>query len=372
MKNVKEYLERGLENKKYLGYFQMSDFCEFDIYENKNRKVLVLHHTDLDGCGIVVLMEILKKIMNKYNGLNFNITYVPCPKEADSGLIDNLDKIDTFTDIIISDLSIKDKRLINKLDRMNNEGTNVVLLDHHESAIEMNKYTWACVLPHDIENNKLYCGTSLSFWFFIPAIKKYMYNEIYLLTYEFMSLVSNWDTWNWKRTNNLGAKRLNNIFKYYGLETFVKTIVENITMRIKLLTDNEITINKVLENTTENICKKAMGNMRLNIKEINGKEYCIGYIITESNVSDICDYIFDNYKDYKLDVIISYNIYFNSFSVRTRNNNINAINIAKQLVGSKDNGFGGHPAASGCSNSDLSNDILNKINDLIRNIDILQ
>jgi len=151
-------------NEDYLNIKKILDESDNDYIIvlpqfKKNKKNILVTHTDLDGIGCEILFRTITGIENKkvYN-VNYN--------NVDDTINEILNKIDkdycnnnitlTITDISINEETAK------RLNRYVKENKlNVILFDHHKTALWLNnKYSWANV-------NLDFCGTKLYYDYLI-------------------------------------------------------------------------------------------------------------------------------------------------------------------------------------------------------------
>lgn len=164
--------------------------------------IKVITHTDLDGIGCAIL---IKELMNE----EVDISY--CSYENVNDISKEvIANHDIYSKIFITDISVDDN-VAQLLDQIKEK---VVLLDHHISAIHLNKYEWANVI---IENDKgKTCGTSLVYDF-LQKEKKCDNESISI----FVELVRRFDTWEWDTIyNDVSAKNLNDIYDLKDREDF--------------------------------------------------------------------------------------------------------------------------------------------------------
>ena len=185
------------------------------------KRILHLTHNDLDGYGPEVIVKSLGENLKvkKWDFVNLN------NGEMDWKIRNVCTNFQTFKDydyVIITDISCG-KETAEKIVK-SVFSNRVMLLDHHATAMWLNDYPFACVREHDIKTlprrgteQRHACGTSL-FWEFMllccPFIRKL---PEYDTIGQFVSLVSEWDTWDWHNLygDNPEAKKLNDLCTAY-------------------------------------------------------------------------------------------------------------------------------------------------------------
>lgn len=283
--------------------------------------IKLITHNDLDGIGCEIVFKLLYGNEVDVFSLGYN--------EVNNIVEQSLEelRLGTYEKLFITDLSINEElaRIIDK------EGLKVQLLDHHPSAIHLNKYSFAQVIIN-LSNGLKNSGTYLSFCNLMDdLINKELYNES---LEDFIELVRQYDTWEWKEIfKNEEAKRLNDLFYILGREKFVDSMIH----RIK---NNEILFSETDELILE-IKQKEIDNY-INIKEKeliikDFKLYKIGIVMADSHTSELGNILCERHEELDFIAIIKQG----AVSLRTIKDDINLTDIAKQFGG------GGHPKASG-------------------------
>lgn len=185
-------------------------------------------HTDLDGVGCAVLAKLAF-------GEDIDISYCNYDNidEEVEKLVEDGDLFKSYDNIFITDISVSDN-VANMIDILDRGHRRVVLLDHHATALGLNKYEW-CEVRVENANGIKTCGTEM----FYEGL-----NRSHLLTFDedslyfrnieqFVRYVRDYDTWRWKELDNgCIAKRLNDLFYIYGRDKFIVWCLENIICSI--------------------------------------------------------------------------------------------------------------------------------------------
>lgn len=326
----------------------------YDINENisndfirhlgdKNRTTLVYHHYDNDGHGPVVLLNVLRSFEI------FNRPYFKCCSKTADVIIQDIESgfIDRFTDIFIVDLSVTSIEIAEKINELS-KTKNILLFDHHKSALWLNEYPFAHVVAHDVENGIIECGTSLFYKFLKPLFesKRFLLTRAEALR-SYVELVADYDTFNWKNTrckNSPEAYELNMIFKSKPHKLFIQDMVRNINSGYIFSKED----NQILSYINYNIIKQRLvfeNNATFINTKILDRNYNVAYGYCDNYTSEVGDYINSNYPN--VDITIMINMAQGTVSMRTAKNNIDLSEIAVKLNG------GGHPKAAGFSLSSI-------------------
>lgn len=351
----------------------------------RHRKILLITHTDLDGSGAAIVLKALLPTEH------IDIIRVDNDKMSET-IRDNIINNTKYSMIFICDLSCNeyDAKLIDE----SNKKDYVMLLDHHQTALHLNQYKWACVYSDCIADNyelkdnnlakfnKLHtCGTSLLYAYlkyigvaniFPLAFNKVnesykKYNNIYtdsfcdnnpwsLKMYERLDklvfYISVYDTWDWITIFN-GDKQfkdLNNLFHIYGYELFEKDMIEYLytVNRLYMFDFRDCFLLQQEEIRRDNYVNKAMESITevtMDLKNLANEEgiwvYNMAVVYANDYINDIFEAMMNRYDNKNIDIFVI--ISGNKAHLRTTRDNINVGAMAQVYGG------GGHPKAAGFS-----------------------
>ena len=196
---------------------------------DKNKNLVIFHHTDLDGMGV----KILGIVFGDALGFNpENVETYQCDYDYVDEVINNrLDKgVENIGYIIIGDISVQSIDLANRLDyHYQNNDFDLMLRDHHATATWLNDdYAWAQVKEVD-DKEVPRCGTYWLYRSIYNTLNKY--NIINDTVVQFVKLVDLYDTYSFRADENniiWDADKLNAMFKTYGKEKFVEKMMERL------------------------------------------------------------------------------------------------------------------------------------------------
>lgn len=280
--------------------------------------IKLITHTDLDGIGCAILAGMA------FSERELDIIF------ADYNVIDEeVEKVikehHNYEKIIITDISFDSYCLLKEIEKDTELQKKLILLDHHQTAKHLEEYPWAIIkiLPES--------GTSLFF--------KYLVANNYLkptraLT-EFVELVRQYDTWEWKEKGNIKAKELNMLLYIYGRDYFMETVKQNLANTLQYeFSDLD---KKLLEIEYKKIRHYVEAKEeRMSIVDFAG--YRTAVIFAEQYIGDLTEYILNKYEDIDILMVIQPD---KAISLRTRREDINLGEIAQYYGG------GGHPKAAG-------------------------
>lgn len=312
--------------------------------------VLLLTHTDLDGSGAAIVLR---------KAYYFdNIDVIHCPNVKMSSMIRDTvlsnETWDNYDYVFACDISVNeaDARLI---DESNNKDK-FLLLDHHNTATELNKYDWAVVCSNIIEDSYrtlLYpsdklniahsSGTSLMFDYLNATGVYAGDNNSITSKYPFITnlvhKIAIYDTWDWVYAfeHDEEAHMLCRLFGAYGGDMFEvietrkpddDTLFDYFDKRVILITQSNI------EETIRAVHKRYERYDAV----INDVAYKMLYANATRFIDDIFTDMHERYPDCDIYCINT----GTSLSFRSRKANVDVGKIAKTFGG------GGHNEAAGC------------------------
>lgn len=288
--------------------------------------VMVKLFTDIDldglGCGVIAKIAFgdqAKVAYCSYRNLNQRVEAFITNPENDS------------EETYITDLAVNAAIEKQLAERFNN-GKHIQVIDHHVTAMHFNKYDWGSVVP-EYESGKKTCATSLFYDYLIDHGKLARSSALE----EFIDLVRQYDTWEWDETNNLKAKRLNDLFYMMNREQFEEEMIKRITENHESFsfTDTE---NIILDIEEQKINRYIHSKSRQMIQTFVD-DYCIGIVHAEQNMSELGNAL--NNQNPHLDMIAMVNMGGKKLGFRTIHDDVNVAEFAVNYGG------GGHPKASG-------------------------
>lgn len=317
-------------------------------------KIKLFSHTDADGVSCVILAYLA------FGKENVDVTYCDYNNVNDKVLNCVDDEINNYDKIFITDISVNDT-VATVINGFYEAGYKFQLLDHHPTALELNKYTWAKVQIED-EKEKV-SGTSLFYNYILNYLNKddeeSFFEEEHSI-YNFVEKIKRYDTWLWKtKYNDIEAKQLNDLLYIYGRDIFVDKFYNYLKYgywyHYKSFLDEESTLLLKLEsNKIKNYIGKKQKDMITKNLQINNKTYHVGIIFAEQYLSEVGNVLAEQNTDLDFIIMITN---MNTISYRSIGDKID---LGKDIAGFYNGG--GHPNAAG---SQISEDIKTKIIDLI-------
>lgn len=291
-------------------------------------KIKLFTHTDLDGVGCAVLTKhVFKSFLEiefcGYHNVNEKITNFL-----------NTENLKNYSAVFITDISVN----LETAERIDKDyADKFILLDHHKTAVWLNKYGWALVKETEIKkaNGKEVAtsGTSLLFSFLyengLIIGSKYR---------DFVEFTRLYDTWEWF-PNKLEAKQLNDLYIITGRQNFMTRFLQNPSIcfsetEIKLLELEETRLNSYIRTKQNELIKYQID------------KFMVGVVFAERYQSEVGNSLSDNNRH--LDFIVILNPSKKQISFRTTKENVNLSEISKRYGG------GGHTKSAGCFMSENS------------------
>jgi oligoribonuclease NrnB/cAMP/cGMP phosphodiesterase (DHH superfamily) len=170
--------------------------------------VKLFTHTDLDGVGCAILAKIAFGSEVDIDYCNYN----EINDKVNDFIITELESDDM---VHITDISVSDE-LANDIEANSNQ---FYLLDHHPTALELNKYKWCKVTIEDIFTGLKTSGTELYYNWLVEN----GYLDKSGALDKFVEVVRDYDTWRWATLGNSGTicKQVNDLLYLYGREEFI-------------------------------------------------------------------------------------------------------------------------------------------------------
>lgn len=305
-------------------------------------------HTDLDGVGCAVLATLAFK--------DCNIIYCE-NSDVDKKVEEGAENGTNF----ITDLSVSEE-LAERLDKINRSGkASWTLLDHHKTALPLNRFDWCTVKTEDPDTGIPTCGTELFYKFLYKNgfLKIKFFEKAFILTYlnkfnvnipidkafydTFVNAVRDWDTWRWSEIGKDGelSMDLNDLLKILGKEEFVKKICESIYARsfpykygVPYKDETVQTLLVNFRREKDEYIKKKLSNVR----KVEVKNLHCGLVFADRFISEIGSEICKRDPDCDMAIIINMDGFY---SFRTAKEQVDVSEIAKAIGG------GGHKAAAG-------------------------
>lgn len=293
-------------------------------------------HTNLDGVGCAILAYLAFGIENvaveycDYDDIDLRVSQFFI--KSNPGEYDK---------VFITDISINENLAV-AIDRYAKSGV-WQLFDHHQTALELNKYDWCNVSVEAPDGSGLKtCGTELFGVYLLSeglfdCYGKTTINNIL----QFIGIVRDYDTWRWTTTGRYGmnSKHVNDLLDIYGREQFIDVMC----IRIRVYTGfPSITPDEflLLEQRKAEIDRYVIqkNEQLIPAKDIHGHSY--GYVFAERFFSELGNRLCQ--MNPGLEYIVMIDICNGKVSYRTTRDDLN---LGTEIAHSY--GGGGHAKAAG-------------------------
>lgn len=293
-------------------------------------------HTDLDGVGCAILAYLAFGIENvAVEYCNYDDIDLRVSQFFIKGNPGEYDKV------FITDISINEN-LAADIDRYAKSGL-WQLFDHHQTALELNRYYWCNVLVEAPDGSGLKtCGTELFGVYLLSeglfdCYGKTTINNIL----QFIGIVRDYDTWRWTTTGRYGmnSKHVNDLLDIYGREQFIDVMCIRIRVYTAFpsITPDEFLL---LEQRKAEIDRYVIqkNEQLIPAKDIHGHSY--GYVFAERFFSELGNRLCQ--MNPGLEYIVMIDICNGKVSYRTTRDDLN---LGTEIAHSY--GGGGHAKAAG-------------------------
>lgn len=246
-----------------------------------SKVIIFSHESDIDGLGCVILAKLA------FNEVDYVL--LPNTEKLEVTFRNYLEshKLDEYGMIYITDLALYDPALT--MVSKSPIKDKVRVFDHHKAAIEnnMNRYPFAKIIEDD-ENGKR-CGTDLFFEYLTDNDLLASTNSLK----EFVELTRLEDTWEWKKSGDLGEKAhdLAIFFNCIGVDAYI-TILSKKLLNNKddfLLSDEEYSLVQNKKNEYEKLMSDIISCAEY-FQDENGNKFGIVYANYEYR-NELAEYI---------------------------------------------------------------------------------
>ena len=293
-------------------------------------------HTDLDGVGCAILAKLAF-------GDKVDIEY--CNYDEINSKVEEFFNKGSECECHITDISINDELAY----RINDSGKKYQLLDHHPTALRLNKFYWCDVR---IENADTHIQTSGTELYYKWLVKNHYLEDRDVLN-RFVELVTNYDTWRWSTLGEDGfiCKQVNTLLYIYGRDRFIDWCILDISINLfPRLRDSDRLILEIEQRTIDDYVEAK--NKQLFIGDLCGRT--CGFVFAEKYFSELGNRLCQMHPEIDFVAMIDMD---GKVSYRTIKDDINlGEDVAKQFGG------GGHLKAAGSQFSkETRMDIIKKI-----------
>ena len=310
--------------------------------ENK-RYLVVTHGVDIDGMGPIVLARAA------FGAGKVDAYFVNNVPETSNAVMKALSKIDEYERVFVTDVCPSFDTL-NTIDGNEEYKTKVRIFDHHKYVLtdtlggKPNPFGFLKIEERGC--NGPTCGTEL-FYDFLLNHGKLKRTE---LLDELVENTRQYDTWDWKKTNNETAWGLNVLFGKLGKLGYIENLTKKVEFNGELLSFQEKIMIEKEKQRIANACDELIASMHF--EQVGG--HIIGVIDNGSDEfkNDVSEIIRQK-GGLGIDAVAMLISARNSISMRTIAKGFDCTKFAAAYGG------GGHAAAAGLP---VSNETLNVFN----------
>ena len=288
------------------------------------KRLIISHIADPDGVTPIILSKLVFEEFDYILSEN---------KDVNSNVRNNLDKYDF---IYVVDLNISEE-LADYIEE--NYKDKIMILDHHLSCDNMNKYSFIEVNAEGKES-----GTSLYYKYLLNNYNNNLLNRE--STKMLVEHVRTMDIYDFSKTSKEEAEKLEMIFKIYGKDRFIDKFYNVIINDLELYSKEDLNLVELEKERIKRYIEEK------DFMEISLDNKRVGVVFAERYISELGNYLINKY-DY-LDYIVLINI-DKKISYRG-NGKVDLSVIAKKFGG------GGHINAAGnCLSSGLKEKVIKEI-----------
>lgn len=278
-------------------------------------------HTDLDGVGCAILAKIAF-------GEDIDIEY--CNYDDINLKVEEFFNSELECECHITDISINEELAC----KINDNDKNYVLLDHHPTALNLNKFEWCKVQVEDEKTNIKTSGTEMYY--------NWLIDNNHLKSNDtldrFVEIVRDYDTWRWQSLGEDGiiCKQVNDLLYIYGREKFIEWCMSEIQDSVfPRLYEPDSLVLEIRQKEIDDYVK--LKDKQLFIGNMCGK--VCGFVFAESYSSELGNRLCQMHPEFDFVAVINMN---GTVSYRTIKDDIDLGKDVAQVFGG-----GGHPKAAG-------------------------
>ena len=288
------------------------------------KRLIISHIADPDGVTPIILSKLVFEEFDYILSEN---------KDVNDNVKNNLDKYDF---IYVVDLNISEE-LADFIEA--NYKEKIMILDHHLSCNNMNKYSFIEVNAEGKES-----GTSLYYKYLLNNYNNNLLNRE--STKMLVEHVRTMDIYDFSKTSKEEAEKLEMIFKIYGKDRFIDKFYNVIINDLELYSKEDLNLVELEKERIKRYIEEK------DFMEISLDNKRVGVVFAERYISELGNYLINKY-DY-LDYIVLINM-DKKISYRG-NGKVDLSVIAKKFGG------GGHINAAGnCLPSGLKEKVIKEI-----------
>lgn len=298
-------------------------------------------HTDLDGIGCAVLARLAF-------GKDVDISYCDYDN-IDSSVKEFIDSETEFDMCIITDISVNEGTAKSIDERFDN----FYLLDHHPTALGLNKYPWYSVTIEYEDKELGTIKTSGTEMFYHWLIENDYLKDSDTLR-RFAELVRNYDTWRWSGLGEDGVicKQVNDLLDLYGRDDFIHWCISEIRGEIfPLLSAKDEVVLKIKQDEIDRYIEEK--NKTMFTSPMCGK--VCGFVFADRFISELGNRLCEMHPE--IDFVAMIDIDGYTVSYRTVKDDIDLGKDVAKLFGG-----GGHPKSAGSKfDQSIKLDVVGKI-----------
>lgn len=322
-------------------------------------KTILFTHDDLDGAGCRIVFNLAFSHLNDHEYKILNCSN----NNIDDQVIEFLSSNDFNEDTAICFGDICPSREV--LESVSKTVKNVYIWDHHRTNFFAEWIVPSAQIIPENDFGQMECGTSIMFKYFnsiaystnSPCGRLFLNNGNQSLLSSLVETIRSYDTYEWKETGNIDAKRLQTLFRLLGMERFCHRYIA----RILFDKNDNLIINGDMEfvDAKMEAEQRAIDNLTLDdIYDINIKGYRTAFALNTiyADISEAAHQFLTRYPEF--DMFAGFSLSRGGmFSFRSLRDDIDlGKDIALPLGG------GGHPKAAGAR---LPREISEQIADMI-------
>lgn len=291
-----------------------------------NYKTHVIAHSDLDGCGCVILAKKATKVRSlklcHYDTVDDEIVQLLAKAKKE-----NWNRDEHL--LLILDICPSRETCV-ELDKASRGLFTLHLVDHHVTKSWVAEYEWAYFSTAS--------SATLLLLLFLEARAKLVYNNP---VREWCRSIDAWDRWQLDSPHRKRGEDLNTLLHFIGFDEFIEKFSNSSDTDVDLTLEYQALLSYIKKNKERKIQKKIDDQLYKTKRYMDGHGNTFQIFFATEYISELAHAILDHPELIDVKYVVIVNPLTGTCSLRSRKDSVDVSALAKMLQG------GGHKEAAG-------------------------